>query len=356
MIRFYSFLIIILAFSDASAQNLDTISILSTQLNEISGIEKIDNNTFICHNDGGNATKLYLLDSNGTISGTIFLDSISNVDYEDITIDNNGNLYLADVGNNNFNRTNLVIYKIASINNYLSGNDTVVPEKIFISYQDQTTFPDTNQNTDCEAIVFYQNNLYLFSKDWSGNGYTKIYRVPTTPGTYNLSPHDTITNVGFITGADLMGDTLVLLQMNTINLYYGFSTDTFSNSTRQYFTIALSQKEGVCFVNPNKLYVTQEHHSFFNNPILYSFSLPTSSIKENYHSKLKIYPNPTQQWLYVDITNQEKSFYKLYNSSGVLIKQGAFDKKIDVSILKKGNYYLKVKNGNTYYYNNFVKN
>ncbi len=350
----------LLTYVSLLSQTLTEIKILPSTLNEISGIIKLTNTSFWCHNDGGNAAFLYELDELGNITDSIFLDSINNVDFEDITKDQSNNIYIADVGNNNFNRTNLVIYKINDPTSLVK--DSVVPQKIFISYLDQTTFPDTNQNVDCEAIIHYNNFLYLFTKNWSGSNMTKVYKVPDTAGSYILSPIDSMVFNGFITGADILNDTLAILQMGAIDLFHSFNQDNFFQGTKETFSFALSQKEGVCFINNNCLYITQENHNFFPDPKLFSLKLSLANIKENTATKdIRVFPNPASNTLKIATKNNNKTSQltsiSIIDALGNIISKnrGYNITSINIQQLLVGTYTIRVSSAGKTINKTFIK-
>src|SRR3954463_4778166 len=70
-------------------------------LPEASGIVKSRRHPGIywVHNDSGNSPSLYAIRRDGTIVREFRL-SVPNVDWEDIAVDDEGHLYLGDIGNN----------------------------------------------------------------------------------------------------------------------------------------------------------------------------------------------------------------------------------------------------------------
>ena len=183
--------------------NLTLISALDSSLTESSGLEIASPTTFWTHNDSGDGPFLHEINNSGNIVRTVFITNAIAEDIEDIAQDANGNLYVADVGNNNQNRTNLRIYKITSAQ--LLAGDTVTAETIHYSYPDQTAFPpsNNNRNFDCEAILHHSGLLHLFSKNWGTSNHSKHYTLPDDSGTYVASFVDSINTVNWITAADI---------------------------------------------------------------------------------------------------------------------------------------------------------
>src|SRR5688572_27521892 len=84
---------------------------------EFSGIVKSrsDKNVFWIQNDSGDQPRVFAIDSTGNFYQSaryrnyegISIAGATNVDWEDITMDNKGNLVIADVGNNYNDRKDL---------------------------------------------------------------------------------------------------------------------------------------------------------------------------------------------------------------------------------------------------------
>ena len=73
---------------------------LSATLNEVSGLYLETPNHFWWLNDGGNKAALYQTDGAGNITKTIALPRFQNRDWEDLSKDDKGNIYIGDFGNN----------------------------------------------------------------------------------------------------------------------------------------------------------------------------------------------------------------------------------------------------------------
>ncbi|MDO6802479.1 Ig-like domain-containing protein [Wenyingzhuangia sp. 1_MG-2023] len=62
------------------------------------------------------------------------------------------------------------------------------------------------------------------------------------------------------------------------------------------------------------------------------------------NNAIVVYPNPTNDVLYVKGISNEKTTMFIYNNLGQLLKQEAYKSNMDLSALKKGMYYVKVLN------------
>ena len=79
------------------------------------------------------------------------------------------------------------------------------------------------------------------------------------------------------------------------------------------------------------------------------FCDPTTSINEVIHeNKFSIYPNPTNEYLNINIDGSlnEKSQIQIFNTIGLLCKESSFSKtlQLDISDLTKGLYFIRLKN------------
>ena len=72
---------------------------------------------------------------------------------------------------------------------------------------------------------------------------------------------------------------------------------------------------------------------------------------EEYESLIKLYPNPTQDKLFIDLISQsplELEALKIYNLNGELVKHGKFQPAVPLSLadLKNGMYVVTGENVN----------
>jgi archaellum component FlaG (FlaF/FlaG flagellin family) len=259
---------------EVKVTNLDikTLGRLTADLVETSGIIVYEPNRIWSHNDKGNTNQLFLVDTTGAIIKTITVTNAQNIDWEDLTVDTQGRIYINNAGNNKNNRTNLSIYRIPNPN-LIEGN-TVQAEIIRFAYEDQTKFPppNSNKNFDVEAIVWRNDSIHLFTKDRSTpyTGYTKNYIIPSTPGNYTVTLVDsffieTINYTAPVTAADinLITGELVLLTKDRILSFTNYpGSKFFKGDIIDYrFTSSVGQVEAISFVNKRKLYITEEGSS-----------------------------------------------------------------------------------------------
>ncbi len=172
-------------------------------LREVSGLWAASSDSLWWQNDGGHTPTLYCTDLSGNILDTVPFKFIKNIDWEDLTADDRGRIYIGDFGNNLNRRKNLKIYI------YQPGSGKI--DSIQFNYQEQTAFPpdQAGQGFDMEAFFYHQDSLHLFSKNRAkyGNYLTRHYVLPTRPGNYTIRAVDSlILKRKLITGACISPD------------------------------------------------------------------------------------------------------------------------------------------------------
>jgi len=191
--------------------DLDTVfQNMDTRVQETSGLMRIGE-TIWTNNDSGGEPNIYQVDmTTGKVIRTVTLKGVKNVDWEELTSDST-HFYIGNFGNNLGKRKDLEIYK-GKISDLLNGDEVEV-ETIKFKYADQTKYYNGyNHNHDCEAMVVYDNEIVLFSKNW-GNMRCKMYTIPNEPGEYTIEKLGEFDSQGVITAADISpsGDKLILL-------------------------------------------------------------------------------------------------------------------------------------------------
>jgi hypothetical protein len=344
---FYTFLLGLVAVTSAQQFTLETP--LDAGVNETSGLLYL-NNTLITHNDSANTNQLFDIDIlTGNILRTVTLTNVTNIDWEDLTHDDT-HIYIGDFGNNQGNRVDLKVYRIA-IADYFA-NTTLTADLINFSYNEQTDFTSSPfaTNYDAEGLIHYNNSLYIFSKNWI-DGFTNIYELSKTPGTYSLSPIDTVNVEGLISGAsyNLLSDTILLSGYDADGAFLvqlnGFSAGLFSNGNVIKTSLAVPENyspqiEGIIAVNANEYFISAEENAPDASG-LYSFNLSTLSTEviDTLSLDLDFYPNPAHQSITI---SQSNCTTNIYTNTGRLIKT-SIKKQINVSDLSSGLYVIKIE-------------
>ena len=358
---YFHFLFIFLR-STLSAQTVVPVQIcvLPQIANESSGLVCNSNTNIWTHNDSGDSARIYNIDSLGNLQRVFYLNHTHAMDIEDITTDSlKANFYIEDAGNNLNNRHDLRIYKIPNPSGLI--DDTITPAVINFTYPDQTQFPPalTNQNFDCEGFVHLNDSLYLFTKNRGTSNYSKMYRLPDSPGNYTATLVDSVYTGTWITSAALSPNkkTLILLSDASMWLFKNFAGANFFAGTATHLILPFSQKEGVCFVNDTAIYLSDEKNNF-NGGNLYYLNLSSyiTSVKliTEPLSEAAIYPNPSNGKITVtlNLRTDTKVELKIIDSTGKKAEEknyklyvGINTKEINLENLKNGNYILQLKSG-----------
>lgn len=262
-----------------NTQKLQKIGSLSEEVNESSGLIFYNDTILISHNDSGDKPVLYFLNLKGQKIHQLKLENATNVDWEEITKDGQGNIYVGDIGNNNNTRKDLVIYKITNQN--LLNIDAVMVSKIYFNYPEQTAFPPAENELryDAEAMVALNDSLYIFTKCRTipFEGISYCYAVPTVPGNYQAKRKFEL----FIGKGGFMKDAVTAatlckskLYINTYNrfLIYSFDGKTVSFE-KQVSTLPYSQKEAILTNDNRTIYLTDEDQKFVGGRNLFKIEL-----------------------------------------------------------------------------------
>jgi hypothetical protein len=351
-------------YNDVSA-TINSSIILNQNILETSGL--IDWNNFLyTHNDNTDTTIYKLNKISGAIVQNLPLNTVQNIDWEEISQDENY-IYIGDFGNNaTGNRTNLKIYKIRK-----STIETVPEiETINFNYSNQTNFtaqPANQTDFDCEAFVVTANEILLFTKQWV-SGYTAVYSLPKTSGTHTANYLTTINVAGLITGATLKEDSRLISlcgYSNTLQpfvfLIYDYIGTNFTVANKRKIAIPLPYHQIEAIATNNGLDYNLTNESLIQPPI---FNIPQqihqlslAPYLSNYINSLSLntfqlpndnailYPNPSENEINFSKFDLNNNRYQITDFNGKIVRTGKiYNNKISTADLEKGIYLLKILN------------
>lgn len=355
-----------------SQENVREVGALPDALSESSGL-LFFNGKIITHNDSGNTAQLFEIDTLSlVVTRAITVTNAQNVDWEDISQDEN-HIYIGDFGNNNGNRTDLTIYKILK-SAYLT-SESVTAERINFVYEDQVDFErDPNNNDwDAEALFVLNDELIILTKQWQSGG-TVAYSVPKTPGSHSAKNLGSYAVNGLVTGATYNPETETLFLIGYSRSLAGFltkvegvtQTSIFGGTVaRTNLDIGFAQVEGITFINHTTYYFSSERFTRANPPIssasrLFSFkvNVPIEEEAEEEEEnpgeenpedgsleELILHRGVGSSVLHYELnTNKEVFGRAIFDLSGRQITKNAgsdiSSNSIDVSTLQKSVYYL----------------
>jgi hypothetical protein len=350
-------------YPDVSLSPINSID-LDSNLKETSGLIQWNNKLWTI-NDSDDS-HIYGLDTlTGEILETIELLGVENTDWEAIEQDNE-NLYIGNFGNNaHGNRTDLSILKISKLS-ILSGNPSI--ETIEFYYSDQSDFSAQDNNTsdyDCEAFIVSDDQIFLFTKQWNSLG-TKVYSLPKTDGIYQAQYITEYQVDGLITDASLIVDQSIILLSGYsellqpfVYLIYDFEQPQFfqGNKRKIQLNLPFRQIEGISSIDGKKVFLSNEYFSP-NSLIEVQQQLHIGNLNEltgnylfidvdNSEATIQAQPNPTKDFLTIDISKFAKAKIKqiqVFNFQGKIEKKinlkNNTNVKLDVRGLKPGVYYI----------------
>ncbi len=242
---------------------------LPNNLKEVSGLHyDASSKTFWVLQDSGNNNELYQIDSTGSITHTLKVKNEKNIDWEELTSDQEGNLYIGDFGNNKNSRKDLKIIKVNK--EQLGQEEAKADEIISFEYPEQTEFPpkETQLMYDAEAFFVYNDNFYIFTKNRSKgfDGTSLVYKVPNQAGHHKAQLVQKFKGCNIykhcaITGAAISPDqkTFVLLSHSKLWIIDGFNPNAIlDGKISEHKLHHVSQKEAVSFNGNNTVYIADE--------------------------------------------------------------------------------------------------
>jgi hypothetical protein len=207
------------------------------KLTEASGIAESRNNANVIwtENDSGNAAVVYAIDTQGRLLGTYTLPG--NTDNEDLGIGpgpvpNVSYLYVADIGDNNSDRTNIAIYQVPEPAVYAvrqaANPFTNAPMKGMRTIT--LTYPDGAHNAEAEFTDPLTGDWFVLTKASTSRIYTAPKALLDTTTNIVLTFVETL-NFDVPNGADIspLGDEILVRQENFAGLWTRTNGQSISN-------------------------------------------------------------------------------------------------------------------------------
>ena len=241
---------------------LNVVADIPNHLKEVSAVETTTQSDLMwVIEDAGNDNHLYALDTSGNIKKDLTILNSENIDWEDLTSDKVGNIYIGDFGNNNKKRYHFTIYKVTNPDN---AEKSSTAEKIGFK------LPENIKSRDFEAFFLMNDFFYVISKE--SNKFIMV-KVPNKEGEHEaelISEFKLEGKYNRITSADISedGNSVVLLNHDKVWLLTEFESDRFFEGKIEAFKFGYdSQKEGVCFSKNNSLFITEESNGAMGSNI-----------------------------------------------------------------------------------------
>lgn len=253
-----------------SQDNFSVICKLPKQLKEASACEISKASPLIWTiEDNHNHNILFGFNEKGELLKRITITNVENNDCEDLTSDDEGNIYIGDFGNNENDRQNLAIYKINASD--LTKDEAQAESIIQFYYPEQTEFPPKKKERifDVESFFFHNNKFYLFTKNRSSqfDGTTVLYEVDNDSSkkfaAKKIGSFVTCDQFNHcaVTSADISPnkDKVAILSSDKVWIFTNWKGNNFFSGTVEKIELNHhTQKEGLCFKDENTILMTDE--------------------------------------------------------------------------------------------------
>ncbi|MBT3229512.1 MAG: hypothetical protein HOD43_03800 [Candidatus Marinimicrobia bacterium] len=293
-------LMVLTLITNLSAQN-KICEVVHKDIDEQSAIIKsqtYDNVYWVC-NDSGSEPFLFPLTSRGEMIAPDFMKkrfsgkkldeypgikvkSASLIDWEALALLGD-TLVIGDVGNNGNTRRDMGVYLIPEPNPRAT-YETRPLIWLPVSFEDQSNYPATEWEFDCEAMFTFQGKIYFLTKHRADRhirkpaAATKLYRMDTR-FTNRVNVLKLINRKedlgGWVTDASMAPDesAMVMLAQNplaTIIWYFPKpkrGDDFLAQTPRTYSLVKADQAEGICFKDSKTIIVSNEQREWFEIPL-----------------------------------------------------------------------------------------
>jgi hypothetical protein len=179
------------------------------------------------HNDSGDSARVFAVGTTGELRGAFLMEGVQAIDFEDIArhVQDDGTswLYVGDIGDNNTNRSGVVVYGFAEPAT-LSGTAQAPTPLAVEAYP--LLYPDGAHDAET-LLVEPSGDLVIVTK--SRSGASGVYRVeaPHTPGVARTLTKvadlqlgtETIPGDLMVTGGDLTPDGRTLVLRTYLNVW-----------------------------------------------------------------------------------------------------------------------------------------
>jgi len=251
-------------------ENFSTITSLPKKIKEASACEISKVSPLIWTiEDNHNHNILFGFNEKGELIKKITISNVENNDWEDLTSDDKGNIYIGDFGNNDNDRQNLAIYKINASD--LNKDEAKAESIVQFYYPEQTEFPPKKKDRifDVESFFIHNNKFYLFTKNRSSkfDGTTVLYEIDNNSAqklpAKKIGSFVTCDQFNHcaVTSADISPnkDKVAILSSDKVWIFTNWKGNNFfSGNVEKIELNHHTQKEGLCFKDENTIMMTDE--------------------------------------------------------------------------------------------------
>jgi hypothetical protein len=212
-------------------------------------------------NDRGNLPGLYRFSEDGTVLQSVLLVGAQNNDWEAITRDASGNLYIADIGDNQKEYGIYSVYQLQEPGKKIQKTNAFY--KFYFRYPEKKSF-------NSESFFVFRNRFYIINKENDDDDKPHLFRI-------DHFERDTISQAVEVGKMDLKGmvtdahysHSLQMLAVLTYDHLYLLETrreKDFLDEPIQKIDIDFGQCEGLAF-DRDFLVITNEDGAIWRYPV-----------------------------------------------------------------------------------------
>lgn len=245
-------------------ESVPVVKQLNPLVNEISGIadSKVNPGYIWGEEDSGNPNEIYLISHNGTVIKQVYLNGITNRDWEDMALVD-GSIYIAETGDNGGTYGSYRFYKFAEP----SMNTDTVTNIETINF----TYPDGPH--DAEAfLVDESKDIYILTKR---DNVSRIYKL-----SYPYNSNNTVSLVGSlpyssVVSATMNANEIIVKTYPGLFYYKRQSNQTIEQTLKSAYTslpyVLEPQGEAVGFANDGSGFYTISEKGFGSTVNIYFY-------------------------------------------------------------------------------------
>jgi hypothetical protein len=169
------------------------------------------------HEDSGNPPQLFLVKHEGFVTDSITLAGATNRDWEDIAVgkgpdDALSYIYVGDIGDNNSQYSNYIIYRVPEPKSFAEHNITVYDSIKFM-------YPDGSHDAEALLLDDATKDIFIITKR---DAVSKVYKIPYPQDTQNMNQAVAVGDLAFsgvVSASQSAAGTEVIVKTYT-NLFY----------------------------------------------------------------------------------------------------------------------------------------
>ena len=234
--------------------------IKSKKLDELSGIVPAKGKAeYWGHNDKGNDAEIFRFNGEGKILQKVELKKVKNVDWEGMTVDSNGNFYVADTGDKELRRKSYRIHQFTE--------PKTSAKKIKKSNSYKFNYADGISH-NCEAIFAMNDKLYIITKEQQVKGEIFCLDELKKKKTISARAVGRLDTLGPVTDAAYSPERkqVAVLTEKAIAFYHVENEPDLLKPPVYFTHIRFGQCEALCY-DGNYLVVTNEQGNIWRYPL-----------------------------------------------------------------------------------------